>query len=334
MSKAYTITFHWATNYGAILQAYALQETLKALGMETRIIDYIPKQYKKTLFRCLRGRSVQQIRKQLRDYRKEKKLEKFRKVYLQRTERFETQAQLEAYEWEEACYFSGSDQVWNPYFTMQGEGKPTSVYYLGFAPETCRKTAYAVSFGVTEMSTEMSRFIQPYLERLDRISVREKTGQTLVEDLGLQAQLVCDPVFLLSKGKYEELIRRSASREQKVFRYMLHQNSLSETDLLSMEEWLSGIQNAKLVVTNSFHATAMALIFHVPFVTVLVQGSGMNDRIITLLETVGLTDRIVEKWEESMLTKITQDIPWNQVDERLSFIRKDSMDFLMKERND
>ena len=41
--KIGTMTFHWATHYGAVIQAYALQKCLKDFGYETEIIDYVPK---------------------------------------------------------------------------------------------------------------------------------------------------------------------------------------------------------------------------------------------------------------------------------------------------
>ena len=40
--KVLTITCHRPYNYGAVLQAYALQHYLKAIGVETSIIDYYP----------------------------------------------------------------------------------------------------------------------------------------------------------------------------------------------------------------------------------------------------------------------------------------------------
>lgn len=39
------ITFHWATNYGAVIQAYALQEAVASLGHDVKIINYKPSQY-------------------------------------------------------------------------------------------------------------------------------------------------------------------------------------------------------------------------------------------------------------------------------------------------
>lgn len=46
MMKIATITFHWATNYGAVLQAFALQKYLEKSGYEAEIIDYIPSRVK------------------------------------------------------------------------------------------------------------------------------------------------------------------------------------------------------------------------------------------------------------------------------------------------
>ena len=46
MKKAGIITFHFADNYGAVLQAYALEHTIEKLGIKTEIIDFVPKKLK------------------------------------------------------------------------------------------------------------------------------------------------------------------------------------------------------------------------------------------------------------------------------------------------
>ena len=50
------LTFHWATNYGAVLQCYALQTYLESLGHDVRVINYKPKQYDFSLWRFFRYR--------------------------------------------------------------------------------------------------------------------------------------------------------------------------------------------------------------------------------------------------------------------------------------
>lgn len=348
MNKVYTITFHWATNYGAVLQAYALQTFLVEMGYDVEIINYVPEKYKKTLLRCFRTRKLQKVKKQIKEYLKEKKIEKFRNKYLHRTKCFSSNGQLLNEEWEVATYICGSDQIWNPYFTMQGEGKPTSAYYLEFVPDNSNKIAYAASFGSIEIKEEMKRYVKELLKTFQEISVRENTAKQIVRDLNLEATIVCDPVFLLDSKKYEVLIDGSWDLEGQLFSYILHENQeqaervskyvadilglehFSEVNL-SIEQWLGRIKKAGFLITNSFHATAFALIFHIPFLTVLISGSGMNDRIKTLLEKMGLQDRIIECFDEKQINQVVEcQIDWNNVDAQVSKIREFSKNFLLK----
>lgn len=48
------LTFHWAVNYGAILQAYALQEYLKLEGHDVCIVNYKPKNYDDTILNFIK----------------------------------------------------------------------------------------------------------------------------------------------------------------------------------------------------------------------------------------------------------------------------------------
>lgn len=50
------LTFHWATNYGAVLQCYALQSYLTSIGHNVKVINYKPRQYDESLYKFLRYR--------------------------------------------------------------------------------------------------------------------------------------------------------------------------------------------------------------------------------------------------------------------------------------
>ena len=67
------LTFHWATNYGAVLQCYALQSFLDAKGHDVKIINYKPHRYDDNIFTCLRYRKFLHFRDYLNnrknDYR-------------------------------------------------------------------------------------------------------------------------------------------------------------------------------------------------------------------------------------------------------------------------
>ncbi len=345
MKKAFTLTFHWATNYGAVLQAYALQKFLLNEGYDAKIINYIPAAHKKTLLRCFMAKNPKKILSNLQELSKEKKLEEFRKANLRLTKLYINSSELRRENWENALYITGSDQIWNPYFTMSGEGKITTAYYLDFT--TGKKISYAASLGATKITDEMSSVITPLLKDFDKITVREKSAVNLFENIGLKAELICDPVFLLKPSDYEALLTYKKTKTDTVFKYILHdshetgeqilthiQNSqpsycVKEAGNMSMEEWLSSIRDAGVVITNSFHATAFAILFHVPFISVLIPGSGMNDRILTLLEKTCLSHRAVSEYKEENIDILLQEeIDWQKTDIIVENMRNNAINFL------
>lgn len=81
------LTFHWATNYGAVLQCYALQIYLEAMGHEVHVINYKPRLYDYTLWNYIRFRSFLHHNSYINSKRKEKVLQRFRDQHLNLTSR-------------------------------------------------------------------------------------------------------------------------------------------------------------------------------------------------------------------------------------------------------
>ena len=132
------LTFHWATNYGAVLQCFALQEALKTLGHEVEVINYKPYVYDNTLWSFLRFRKFLDMRAFRIDVVKEKKMRSFRRRFLRLSDkrygRWNTlRSELSDYD----VLISGSDQVINPSFLFSGEGGPSSAYFLDINSYYC-----------------------------------------------------------------------------------------------------------------------------------------------------------------------------------------------------
>lgn len=103
-----TITFHWAKNYGAILQAYALQQYLKVKGYDNEIINYLP-------INVIIRLTLSDIKNfNMSNFIKEIKLKFFRTKYLT----FSQDTFNNSHDLKKACNnydinICGSDQVWN-----------------------------------------------------------------------------------------------------------------------------------------------------------------------------------------------------------------------------
>ena len=351
------ITFHWATNYGAVLQAYALQSFLMKLGHAVQIIDYKPRIYEKKLVKCFKQKRPWLIKNKLIDYFKEQPFILFRKEHFRLTTRYHSLQELRKNPPECDVYICGSDQIWNPSFTKGGEGQPTTSYFLDFGHEKTIRIAYAVSFGCTEYQEEIRHIVSPVLTKFNAISVREKSGYEIVRNMGFDnVKLMPDPTLLLTAQEYNEILDSSPSfckpfnffyaiqDRQLVIKKMEHyfRNELPECvvstrefkySIIDIREWLSLIKAAHSVVTNSFHGIVFSIIYKKPFIAVPVEGlgSGMNDRIFTLLEQLGLKDRILNNCEPSRITAIlSEKINWAAVEEKIQILRGDAELFLSK----
>lgn len=331
------LTFHWATNHGGILQAYALQKYLSIAipDSDVIIIDYWPARYQKSIKRAIHSRHISAIANNFKDIKKEKILAPFRER-MKKTYRYYSQKQLQNFPPQVDVLISGSDQVWNEFYTMKGEGGVTTAYFLPFQPNA-KRISYAASFGFVTLKPEMEEIIKPCLEKFDAISVREQTGKAILDSIGVDSVVVCDPTLLLESNDYFELCRGQKD-EKYIAKYILRAQSAETLDLISsiekevgvdkeitdismvpIEEWIGAIKNAKCLVTNSFHGVVFALKFHTPFFVVGESRglSGMNDRFNTLLDVVGLKDRFVSDVSE-VKAQIKSETNWEYVDEKLS----------------
>lgn len=218
IKKIGIITIVKVNNYGAELQAFALQKKLEELGFHSEIIDYlyyknwqfedtaksapfIPMSGKQKIIYVLKYRIVAfLLEKILPFFNKEVRLrirnfEEFHRINTCFSQKFPSIDSLYNYHFDYDIFIVGSDQVWNP--TAFSSIEP---YFLTFAPLTAKKLSYASSFGVTSIDDNLRERFVRLLSSLDSISVRESSGVELVKQLtGKNAELVLDPTLLLTK---------------------------------------------------------------------------------------------------------------------------------------
>ena len=348
------ITFHWATNYGAILQSYALQEYLKKMGHDVHIINYRPKQYNKTLIKCILSPRFWLTPLKLKDYFKEQKLEEFRKEYLNETRLYESLDDLKSNPPNMNVYICGSDQIWNPSFTTLGEGKKTTSYYLDFGSIHIKRIAYAVSFGCEDLPIDAAIIAKNYLQNFNAISVRENSGLKIVKNLGYSNPvLLCDPTMLLNSDDYSLLLKaKNNTKNNTVFNYFLRGkdervhalNKILSNDYAlitdrkilssnSITDWLGNIKYSSVVVTNSFHGMVLSIIFKTPFIVIGAKGaaSAMNDRFRTLLQFLDLQERMIDSIDPDKINELMNtEIDWTNVHEKIRILQDNSLSFLEK----
>lgn len=219
-----TLPLH--TNYGGILQAYALQTMLERMGHEVVVIDkpygWILPLWKRPFIYTKRAIKKYILRQKEIVLLEEKKRQKEFPIVSQHTQQF-----IEKYihrkvvnspeELQERNFDAivvGSDQIWRPKYYRSIENA-----YLAFAEEwNIKRIAYAASFGTDdwEYTPEQTKKCGELLKKFDAVSVREASGvQLCKEHFGVESQHVLDPTMLLDKEDYIRLIETAGTPKSK-----------------------------------------------------------------------------------------------------------------------
>lgn len=358
--KIKTITCHDVYNVGASLQAYALMEYLLKKGHDVEIIDYKPDylsghyrlggisnpKYDRAILKqaYLLAKFPQRLLAKLG--KRKKNFDQFRKNYLKVTEKRYRSCEELSHNCPEAdLYIAGSDQIWNPLFP---NGKDPA-FFLHFVSESKKKISYAASFATDRILTEDQRRMAPWLYRMDAVSVREASALDILKTMGVEGIQVCDPIFLLDAAEWHLIGAKSTERNyllvydfdgNREIESMAHaiaqEKSIDIVSVFPMKsagktlrdmgprEFISCINCADAVLSNSFHATAFSLLFHKDFF-VLNRQEAINTRMQDLLKQVGLEDRLLQKTED---LERARPIIWNQVDKILQKDIEFSKEFL------
>lgn len=313
------LTFQFAHNYGALLQAYALKCYLDQLGHNSVVINYIPdklrKEYSMNPFDYSRNFKVV-LSLTVRNYRRRKQNRLF--IQFQRNELGLGQEILTGDQLItalNACDIVsvGSDQVWNTGIT--GEIKS---YFLE-KDVNVKKLSYAASFGTDEISEFQKNAVNECLPLFSKVSVRELQAQRLLKRNGIQSELVCDPVFLLGREDWDAFARKPESmtnahrfilmyglsgnsnlekaatcyaEAEEIPMYVIHPTAQRMTNKgihlvdVGPREFVWLIQHAEKVYSNSFHATAFAIMYGKTLVYDSVKGLG--SRVESLFHSLGM----------------------------------------------
>lgn len=263
--KIRTITCHDVYNYGASLQAFALQSFLETCGHDVEIINYKPAYlnihyrislfihpdspiYKYTqqslLLRLLYG--IKRFIWYLPSWKRKVAFDRFTAKYLKLTRPYRSHEELVKNPPIADVYIAGSDQIWNSTTMLNGKDP---AFYLQFAPKINNKISYAASFGATTISEQCKITIKKWLSNLDKISVRETSGVNILHDLGLSGTHVCDPVFLLTADEWRNYLSIKKGDERYVLIYNLTSiNNNLLNDAINTAKQL----NAKLYSVSPF----------------------------------------------------------------------------------
>ena len=382
------ITFVKCNNYGAELQAYALQKKLNDLGHNAEIIDVEkdmgalyrrPSTYRTAIinrykyFGLLKG-TLKVVQLIYDKYCAKKsiamdadlicrKRKKFHDFFYLETRHSDHHYTLDEIRSAESLPYdvliAGSDQIWNYQQTDY-----LDVYFLMMAKDwNIKRMSYAASFGVKKIPNDKKNMYKMYLENLDAISVREIDGLDIVRSCSkCEVSMVLDPTLLLNKSvwvrnlvkddflpkekKYVVIYTLSGSRYiydlAKRIAAQLNVEVLNIKGGFKKAEDVNGVQHvcdagpgdfisiynhAAYIITDSFHGTAFALNFNVPFTTLLNPVSSINSRALSILKLTKMEDRLIyDDGTNSFPDKL--DVDFSVANREIERLRKESLCFL------
>ena len=364
MKRVLILTHALHNNYGGLLQAFALQKTVKKLGFHAVTNNCYLNRNRSIFKTCLN--LAKRIVKMLLGYSvltKEKQ-----KTISQNTHKFidkfiETQ-HIENLTDDIADEFDiilvGSDQVFRKAYV------DVTLYFLQSLKDRDDKTkiAYAASFGTDDLSEwtqdeiEICKTLAP---KFKAISVREDSGVEIFKRyFDTKAKLVLDPTLLLEKEDYLKTIDEedSAIKDNILMCYVLdktpekthiinqikNQTGLNLLEIMpeetfnentkditkciypSVSKWLAGFRDASFVITDSFHGTVFSIIFNKPFVCIANKERGLS-RFTSLLKIFGLENRLIFS-PEDFSERLLKNIDYEKVNEIRQEWQRKSVDYL------
>lgn len=370
------LTLPLNSNYGGVLQAFALQTVLKRMGhdvLEVELKKNLRWQYpplwkmplsfgKRFLFKYIVRRKNQKIL-----------LERYeRKIYpllvhdiFDFISKYINQFKVDKFidcKGKFDVWICGSDQIWRYKYYPFFEGGIANVYLKFLGDDSCKRIAYAASFGTDnwEYPAKETAECKNWIQKFDAVSVREETGVKLCSTYyDIKAKHVLDPTMLLSKDDYVALIEKSDVPKSKgnLFCYILDntdekmnvvkniekQRHLSPffmngdcgnwTEDLEkriqppVESWLRAFYDSEFIVTDSFHACVFSILFHKQFLVIGNKERGLA-RIYSLLSMFGLEDRLTS--DTGLDINRMKTIDYDRVDEILAKHREESRTFLIQ----
>jgi hypothetical protein len=335
------LTFHFANNYGAVLQAHGLCQTLRNLGHNPRFIHYVPPSKELRWWQGWGLRSGSELSaRALNRFR----FDQFRRRWFQTTRACRTTEDLCAAATEFDALVVGSDQVWNG-----NGGAFDAAYFLNFGDARRRRVSYAACFGDPLQPAVTLAKAGPLLQRFDHLSVRNRMSAQLVQELsGRTPETVVDPTLL---HDYPELLGNGSETRKHIAAYFLPREHFDTgvevlrrirervgMPVVAMgardarmgddhsgagpAEWLRHLKNASFICTNSFHGTVFAVRFRKPFIVWSTPSAGSfrgPARIEDFLEICGLENRLVCEANAAAIDELVDSpIDYDAVSERLS----------------
>ena len=370
MKKIALLTWANGENYGTSLQCYALQKTI-GTEYDCSVIDIplisVPV-WKKLLCNPVKSGCII-LRRKINLFfgkvplayegqkERHENFVQFRNTHFNFSGRYDSNKKLANLNDEYESFVCGSDQIWNPFLF-------DSRYFLDFVSDNKKKIAYAPSFGTEHIdSSENAAKIIPLVRDFAFLSCREESGSAwLSEKTGRNVPCVLDPTLLLQKGEWLKIANEKYPRPSHyIFCYFLGKNERYLTAVFDFAkknalkvvlipiykkdflrkcvvprdvgpcEFLSLINHADFVCTDSFHGCCFSVLFEKPFAPFLRFSAddkkSQNARVLDFLKKLGL-ENLLYSTENDLDTIFASPIDFSSVNAVLEAEQKKSLFYL------
>lgn len=345
------LTFYLTDNCGSTVMTYALRKIIQNITGDT--VDVIP-------YSIVNEITNGFGEKELRD-KYDKRIAEFN-IFLQKyigvTKENIPKLTVDNYPKYDA-YLIGSDVVWDTVHTNND-----STYFLDFLENDneVRKISYSPSVGQSDLTKLNRNIFEKWIDRFDYLGVREKNLEHYVQQFtNKKVRTVLDPSLLLQADDYRK-IQADIEDKDYILLYLVFENNemiqsvVDFTNRLaryynckvkhfiynipeyvygsrgesfsfcSPTEFLALIDNARMVITNSFHGVAYSIVYRKPFYTWRREGAG--EKTVLLLEDFNLSERILgEFWD---IEKFDFSIDYTKSEKKIRERIEESKEFLVE----
>lgn len=330
------VTITLGQNYGNRLQNYAVQQVLKKRNYKVR--TFREKEWNNTFSYRVKAR----IRKKTGYHWNKKserieKFEKFNKRYIKFDKHFlKRNGKNMKFEKKYDKFVVGSDQVWNTKFDIIGKE-----YFLSFVKNK-PKISLAASVGLDVIDEKIYSY-KIFLEQFKGISVREEKGKEILgQVIDKDIKVILDPTLMLDVEEWIQIEEKVPNiADDYIFCYLLGNYSIEYTNKIreyakernmnvyfacadqeidainvnntefafSPGEFVYLIHNAEKVITDSYHAVILSLLFKRNYIVIDRKdfNSRMKSRFETLAETFKIKSMFCENDDFSQNAQVDQE---------------------------
>ena len=344
--------FPWLdiANYGSVLQVFAVQKVLERYADSVEIINF---KFNSRFSETLSRKPMRLVNNILSFMLLKPNFCKMKKYLNLTNYEYFAEQDFKNYQCDADIYCTSSDQIWN----MRNSPSVFGARFLSFLPEEKRRFSFSSSFG-DRIDKNMVSQSKDWIHKFESISVRENIGLKIINeqyDYHNAIQLV-DPTIALLPETWREYAPKPRIAGDYIFIYDVMDNKdfYAYAKVLSKKtglpiihlchrfarifycgksllippvfEFITLIDNAKYVLTGSFHATAFAMNLNTE--PICVYHSRNPGRLISFLRLTGSEHRALKDFND--FDVINRPVDFTSVNKILDRERERVDEFLSK----